>query len=134
MNRDQKIQVMAATAGVSLLSLAVTAGVTLQAITSNDNYNNGTYTAKISYDAHRHQESIEVSITIEDGKIITVSNVHSGNDHESVEYQNSFEQNIESTVVGKNLDDVALSRIGGASDTTEAFMKAITQIKQDAKG
>jgi hypothetical protein len=151
---DNNIKILAGVIGVAAVGTVATSAVILNngtakvsttptstlnanststASNSSDQYKNGTYSATVSYDAHRHQESITVSLTIENGKITSVSDSHSGNDHESVMYQNSFEDNINSYTVGKNLNDVALSRVGGASDTTTAFMNALTQIKADAR-
>lgn len=96
-------------------------------------YKDGTYSNIQTYFVRGHSENIEVEISIKDGKITQVSNTHSMTDPNSEVYQLSFENSIQSQTVGKNLNDIALSRVGGASDTTSAFMLAINQIKTDAK-
>lgn len=61
--------------------------------------------------------------------ITDVSYSESTKDRESSEYYNSFIKSFKtSDVVGKKIEDVSLSRVGGASLTTKAFMSALATI------
>lgn len=98
-------------------------------------YKNGTYTVSTSYTAPgRSTHSVDATITIKDD-IITTSNVSYGGDNvdTSTEYQNKFSKGYQSQVIGKNLNTVSLSRVGGASLTTNAFNKALAEVKASAK-
>jgi hypothetical protein len=44
-----------------------------------------------------------------------------------------FDTAYEAEVVGQPLDDLRLSRTGGASLTSDAFNEAVTDIKQQAR-
>lgn len=98
-------------------------------------YKNGTYTVSTSYNAPgRSTHSVDATITIKDD-IITASNVSYGGDNvnTSTEYQNKFSKSYRTQVIGKNLGTVSLSRVGGASLTTNAFNKALAEVKTAAQ-
>ena len=59
---------------------------------------------------------------------------HDYQDHESQMYVSSFDDYISGKVVGKNISTLtSLSRVGGASLTTEGFDQAIQTIAAQAK-
>jgi hypothetical protein len=98
-------------------------------------YKNGTYTVSTSYNAPgRSTHSVDATITIKDD-VITASNVSYGGDNvnTSTEYQNKFSKGYQTQVIGKNLGTVSLSRVGGASLTTNAFNKALAEVKVSAQ-
>jgi hypothetical protein len=98
-------------------------------------YKNGTYTVSTSYNAPgRSTHSVDATITIKDD-IITASNVGFGGDNvnTSTEYQNKFSKGYQTQVIGKNIGTVSLSRVGGASLTTNAFNKALAEVKVSAQ-
>lgn len=94
--------------------------------------NDGTYSATANYFVEGHTESITVKMTISNGIVTSLTDTHSGNDRESRQYQNSFENQISSKVVGQNINNISLSRVGGASETTRGFNQALNQIKSEA--
>ena len=96
-------------------------------------YKDGNYTASSSYRVPGGSESITTTITLANDQITQVSNKHSNGDRESVRYQNSFENKIKSSTVGQKISDLDLSRVGGASLTTEGFMAAFNKIQSNAK-
>lgn len=73
--------------------------------------------------------TLTVNITQDNGVITDVSYSESTRDRESSEYYSSFVKSFKtSSVVGKKISDVSLSRVGGASLTTAAFMNALGNI------
>ena len=90
------------------------------------------YSASISYRVPEgHSNTITSKLTIADGKITAVSNTYKNTSRESDMYTQSFNSYISGKVVGKNLSDISLSRVGGASLTTEAFNQVIASIQKD---
>jgi hypothetical protein len=99
---------------------------------SSVTYKNGTYTETGKYISPGGAESIKVSVTLEND-IITSATVTGGATGESKEYQDYFISGYKSSVVGKDVDTVSLSRVGGSSLTSSGFNAALKLIKADAK-
>ncbi|MBP9761983.1 hypothetical protein KBD11_02850 [Candidatus Saccharibacteria bacterium] len=103
---------------------------------ASSSFKDGSYNASVQYEVPKgFTNDIDVKLTLSGG---TVSAVHvtdsfSGADRESAEYIDAFEANIESAIVGKSIGDVALSRVGGASLTTQGFNEALADIANQAK-
>lgn len=94
----------------------------------------GQYSSTISYSVPENgQNSISVKVTITSGKISDIEDSISYDSRESREYNDSFDSSIKGEVVGKKLDQISLSGVGGASLTTEAFMQALSEISTAAK-
>lgn len=72
--------------------------------------------------------SIKIIITLNDEIITDVSADHEITEQESRKYINSFDANLKSAVVGKNINNLSSSRIGSASLTSAGFYKALNQI------
>lgn len=87
------------------------------------------YSAIVPYDPEGRSESINVSLTLNGAIITDISSIHSMNDGKSRRYQMDFESSIKPLVVGKDINSLNLSRVAGASSTTDAFMQAIQQIR-----
>ena len=104
-----------------------------QSSSSNTTYKDGTYTATSEYSVPRSFESIKVSLTISGGIVTDSSISNSEGDRESAHYQERFASAYKSYVVGKKVSDIHLSYIAGASDTTDGFNEALTQIRQQAQ-
>lgn len=72
-----------------------------------------------------------VSVSMTNGIISDVSfeeQINSILDRKSAHYKESFTTGLDkSKIIGKKLSDVSLSRVGGASLTTRAFMDALNQ-------
>lgn len=96
-------------------------------------YKDGTYSATSNYYVPHGVESIKVTLTLKGG-IVTDSNiVNSETNNESASYQEGFAQEYKSSVVGKNIKDVQLSYVAGASDTTNGFNDAVNSIINQAQ-
>jgi hypothetical protein len=87
------------------------------------------YSAMVTYDPEGRSESINVSLTLNNTTITEISSQHSMNDGKSRRYQMNFESAIGPLVIGKDINTLNLSRVAGASFTTDAFMQAIQNIK-----
>lgn len=96
-------------------------------------FKNGTYTKTASYSVPHEKNTITVTLTVKDGVVSQVFDEHDYADRESTRYVDRFENAISAAVVGKKLDNISLSRVGGASLTTRGFMSALSAIVSDAK-
>jgi uncharacterized protein with FMN-binding domain len=93
-------------------------------------YADGTYTATGQYGSL--PSSIGVSVTLVEGVITAVTVTPQATDPTSLDYQTRFAQAIPALVVGRNIDEVNLSKVAGSSGTPDGFNAAIQQIKAEA--
>lgn len=78
-----------------------------------------------------HSDSLTVTATVKDGIITSINYNQRSSNRDSEEYYQSFENSFSSaSVVGKKIGSVQLSRVGGASLTTEAFNQALSNLAQ----
>ena len=101
--------------------------------TPTSGYKDGTYSASSEYYVPHGQESIKVSVTLSSGTISNVSIQNSEGDRDSALFQEDFASSYKQYVVGKKISSLQLSNIAGASDTTQGFMDAISQIASKAQ-
>jgi len=101
------------------------------AVTSS--YKDGTYSATGSYSSPGGRESIKLTVTIKDGVIVSTSLDEKASNGEAKEYQDDFDNGYKTLVVGKNINEVSLSRVAGSSLTSNGFNDALDEIKSDAK-
>jgi uncharacterized protein with FMN-binding domain len=94
------------------------------------NYADGTYTATGRYGGL--PSSIGVSVTLVDDVITAVTVTPRATDPTSLDYQTRFAQAIPALVVGRNIDEVNLSKVAGSSGTPDGFNAAIQRIKAQA--
>lgn len=83
----------------------------------------------VGYNVKGYPESITVNIVLDGTNITDLQLSQSPGAEESVAYQDAFASEIKSHVVGKNLKDINVSRVAGASYTTNAFMQAINKMQ-----
>jgi uncharacterized protein with FMN-binding domain len=133
------ISVVAATAGcvttdadVTTPSSASNTSVAVPGSPSSrrSKYADGTYTATGRYGSL--PSSIAVSVTLVDDVITAVTVTPRATDPTSLDYQTRFAQAIPALVVGRNIDDVNLSKVAGSSGTPDGFNAAIQRIKAEA--
>ncbi len=99
----------------------------------SSSYNDGTYSASTSYTApQNHTNKIDVSLTIASGKVTAVTVEGTANDSKSEQYIDGFESSIESAIVGKAISGLSVSRLSGASLTSQAFNTVLDTIRSDA--
>ena len=93
-------------------------------------YADGTYTATGQYGSL--PSSIVVSVTLVDDVITAVTVTPRATDPTSLDYQTRFARAIPALVVGRNIDEVNLSKVAGSSGTPDGFNAAIQRIKAEA--
>jgi hypothetical protein len=101
---------------------------------SSGDYTPGTYEASGSYSNPGGTSTVDVEVTLGDVGIIddvTVTPKASGT---SKQYQEKFAGGIADEVVGKNIDDLDVSKVAGSSLTAGGFNQAIDEIKSEARG
>jgi type II secretory pathway pseudopilin PulG len=99
---------------------------------STATYKDGTYDATGTYISPGGQESIAVELTLTNNVITAISATPKAASGESSQYQGEFISGYKSLVVGKNINDVKLSRVAGSSLTSTGFNDAIEQIKTES--
>ena len=106
---------------------------TTAVITTSSAYKNGSYSATGNYFTPGGEESIDLTVKIENNVITDASIVKNALDSDSKNYQSIFANNFKQFVVGKNVDSVQLSRVSGSSLTSSGFNTALAKIKINAK-
>lgn len=107
------------------------AGGTTDADTSAE-YTDGTYDATGGYTAPSGPEEVVVEITLEDDIVTAVTVTPQATDGNAKQFQTQFAGGIEAEVVGKDIDTLEVSRVGGSSLTSGGFNDALEQIKAEA--
>jgi uncharacterized protein with FMN-binding domain len=101
--------------------------------TSSGGFTDGTYSATSDYFVPSGNQSIKVNVTLKSGVITAASVSQSESDPTSAEFQQGFASQYKSYVVGQKIDGLQLSVIAGASDTSQGFANALSQIENKAK-
>lgn len=100
--------------------------------TTNDKYQDGTYQATGQYFSPGGRESITLSLTINNGTITDTSLTPNPTSGTARQFQEQFAAGYKAFVIGKDIDEVSLSRVAGSSLTSSGFNDALEQIKDDA--
>ena len=95
-------------------------------------YTDGTYTESGTYNAPSGTEKVDVTVTLADNVITAVEVVGHATDPEAKVHQAEFAGGIAGVVVGKNIDEIKVDKVGGSSLTSGGFNEAIDAIKSDA--
>ena len=108
------------------------APIIAETVTTTD-YSDGTYTTDVTYQTPKRDEyGVNVSLTLVKD-IVTDAKVTYSQGAENDPNAARFEAAYKGEVIGKDIDALNLSRVGGASLTTAAFNNALVKIKADAK-
>ncbi|TCD54178.1 FMN-binding protein [Alloscardovia theropitheci] len=102
-----------------------------QAQTDTGNYADGTYTTEGSYGEHGASK-LSLSVDVQQGKIAAISVKPTTSNAISKKYAGAFVKSIDGQVVGKDLKDLKVDIVAGASWTTEAFNTALTNVRGEA--
>ncbi len=95
-------------------------------------YVDGTYTTAVTYTTPKNDEYLlDITLTIANDVVVDADVVYSQGAEKDPNAQR-FEAAYEAQVIGKDMDAISLSRVGGASLTTGAFNNALAKIKYDA--
>jgi len=95
-------------------------------------YADGTYTAEGQYATPETVEKISVTVTLQDDIVTDVEVTGDPQTAETRQYQGTFIGGIADAVVGKDIDDLSVSRVAGSSLTSGGFNEAIDEIKSEA--
>lgn len=111
-------------------------GSTDQATSGSDSgaatYKDGTYTESATYQAPSGTETVDVTITLADDVITAVEVAGHATDPQAKLHQGEFASGISAAVVGKDIDQISVDKVGGSSLTSGGFNKAVDAIKSDA--
>jgi uncharacterized protein with FMN-binding domain len=99
---------------------------------SSGEYADGEYTAEGSYVSPGGPESVTVTLTLEDNTVTALEVEGSGGTPNAKKFQGEFIGSIDEMVVGKNIDDIDVSKVAGSSLTSGGFNEALKQIRDDA--
>jgi uncharacterized protein with FMN-binding domain len=99
---------------------------------SSGTYTDGTYTESADYQAPSGTETVDVTLTLADNVITEVQVTGHATDPEAKVHQGQFANGIAGVVVGKNIDEIQVDKVGGSSLTSGGFNKAVDLIKADA--
>lgn len=99
---------------------------------STGKYADGTYSASGSYQTPETVETISVTLTLDNDVITEVNVIGDPQARETQQYQGQFIGGISDVVVGKNIDEISVSRVAGSSLTSKGFNSAVDKIKSEA--
>ena len=100
--------------------------------TSTGTYTDGTYTESADYQAPSGTETVDVTLTLAGNVITAVEVTGHATDPQAQQHQGEFKDGISAVVVGKNIDEIQVDKVGGSSLTSGGFNKAVELIKADA--
>lgn len=100
-------------------------------VADNNTYTNGTYYTTKSYRTPDGNYQMNVSVTVSGDKI-TASTLSFDANGARDGYSKRFSSGYQNQIIGKDLGSASLSRVGGASLTTNAFNSALSNIKSQA--
>jgi len=95
-------------------------------------YTDGTYSATGDYVSPAGPSQVTVEITIEDDSVTAVTVTPLATDPTSKGFQTQFASGIADVVVGRDIDTLDVSRVGGSSLTSGGFNDAVEKIKAEA--
>lgn len=103
------------------------------ATTGATTYKDGTYSADGTYTSPNGQETVGVELTLAADKVSAVNiTVHPSNPN-TKKFQGEFASGIVAQIVGKDVDELKVSKVAGSSLTSGGFNDALEQIKSQAK-
>lgn len=106
---------------------------TTEVVTQTNDYQNGAHVATITYlTPIKNEYRLDVSLILENDIVTDAQIIYSQGAEKDPNAQR-FETAYRTEVIGKDIDTINLSRVGGASLTTGAFNNALADIKTDAK-
>jgi hypothetical protein len=100
---------------------------------SNATYKDGEYTEQGTYNSPGGTELISVDLTIKSNAVSAVVVKTVKADPTAREYEELFEQGISKAIVGKKINELNVSRVGGSSLTSMGFNDALDKIRASAK-
>lgn len=95
-------------------------------------HKNGTYSVTGNYVSPGGPREVKVTVTLTDEVITGAETEATATDATSKRFQGEFVENFKPMVVGKNIDEVVLTKVSGSSLTPKGFNDALEKIKLEA--
>ena len=132
---DQNRTAVVVLGGVALASaLAGCSSGAADSSVAHGTYTDGTYTESADYQAPSGTETVDVTLTLAGNLITAVEVTGHATDPQAKIHQGEFAGGIAGVIVGKNLDEIKVDKVGGSSLTSGGFNAAVALIKADAAG
>ena len=96
-------------------------------------YKDGTYSADGTYTSPNGQETVGVQLTLAADKVTAVNITTHPSNPNTRKFQGEFASGIAAQIVGKDIDELNVSKVAGSSLTSGGFNDAVQQIKSQAK-
>lgn len=117
---------------ISVVSEIVTD--TPEAPTTETSFADGSYTTQASYFTPRRTEHLmDITLTVENDVVTDASIIWDGDATPKTPSHSGFDVAYKAEVVGQPLSEINLSRVGGASLTSDAFNEAVDTIEAEAR-
>lgn len=100
---------------------------------SGSTYKDGTYSADGNYVSPNGTETVGVQLTLASGTVTDVQITQHPSNPNTRKFQGEFAGGIAAQVVGKNIDELNVSKVTGSSLTSGGFNQAVEQIKSEAR-
>lgn len=100
---------------------------------TDSEYKDGTYTAVGEYTSPGGDEELDVTITLKNDVITDTKVVSKATRPNSVKFQGMFVENYQPLVLGKDINEVQLTKVSGSSLAPKGFNDAVEKIKAQAK-
>ena len=101
--------------------------------TSGSTYKDGTYRADGNYVSPNGTETVGVELTLAGGTVTAVDITQHPSNPNTRKFQGEFAGGIAEQVVGKNIDELNVSKVAGSSLTSGGFNQAVEHIKSEAQ-
>jgi uncharacterized protein with FMN-binding domain len=121
-----------AASGSSTTGTAPSPGVSTTPASGSE-YKDGTYSADGTYVSPNGTETVGVQLTLAAGTVTDVQITQHPSNPNTRKFQGEFAGGIASQVVGKNIDELNVSKVAGSSLTSGGFNQALEQIKSEAQ-
>jgi uncharacterized protein with FMN-binding domain len=96
-------------------------------------YKDGTYSADGTYVSPNGTETVGVQLTLAAGTVTDVQITQHPSNPNTRKFQGEFAGGIAAQVVGRNINELNVSKVAGSSLTSGGFNKALEQIKSEAR-
>ncbi|MEV7133088.1 FMN-binding protein [Arthrobacter sp. NPDC093128] len=96
-------------------------------------YKDGTYSADGNYVSPNGTETVGVELTLSGGTVSDVNITQHPSNPNTRKFQGEFAGGIKAQIVGKNLDELNVSKVAGSSLTSGGFNEAVEKIKSEAQ-
>lgn len=123
----------APSAGSSTAATTPSTGAPPTTAAGGAEYKDGTYSADGTYVSPNGTETVGVQLTLAAGTVTDVQITQHPSNPNTRKFQGEFAGGIAAQVVGRNIDELNVSKVAGSSLTSGGFNKALEQIKSEAR-